>query len=72
MMRERAICVEWVERVVASPELRVSDPNDAEVERFFGRVSERGERVLQVAVNTHVVPWRVVSVLFDRSMRGEL
>ena len=72
VMHERAIRLEWVERVVASPELRVSDPNDSEVERFFGRVSERGDRVLRVAVNTRVVPWRVVSVFFDRSMRGEL
>ena len=72
VMRERAIRVEWVERAVASPELRVPDPNDSEIERFFGRVPERGDRVLRVAVNTRVVRWRVVSVFFDRGMRGEL
>lgn len=72
VMHERAIRMEWVERVVASPGLRVSDPSDSDVERFFGRVPERGNRVLRVAVNTRVVPWRVVSVFFDRGMRGEL
>ena len=52
--------------------LRTADPNDPEVERFFRRIPEHGNRVLRVAVNTRVAPWRVVSVFFDRSMRGEL
>ena len=51
---------------------RTSDPNDPEVERFFRRIPEHGGRVLRVAVNTRVAPWRVVSVFFDRSVRGEL
>ena len=63
---------EWVESAVAEPALRTSDPNDPEVERFFRRIPERDGRVLRVAVNTRVAPWRVVSVFFDRSMRGEL
>ena len=71
-MEERLIPREWVESAVADPALRTLDPNDPEVERFFRRIPERGDRVLRVAVNTHVAPWRVVSVFFDRSMRGEL
>ena len=63
---------QWVESTLQEPALRTSDPNDAEVERFFRRISERGDRVLRVAVNTHADPWRVVSVFFDRNMRGEL
>ena len=69
---ERRIPIEWAERVVSAPELRAHDPEDPDVERFFGRVPERDDRVLRVAVNTHVVPWRVVSVFFDRDMRGRL
>ena len=72
VMAERMIPGELVERTVGAPELRTHDPNDPEVERFFRRVPERGDRVLRVAVNTRVVPWRVVSVFFDRAMRGEL
>ena len=71
-MDERMIPREWVESAVAEPALRTSDPNDPEVERFFRPIPERGGRVLRVAVNTRVAPWRVVSVFFDRSMRGEL
>ena len=71
-MAERLIRLHWIERVVNAPELRTDDPTDPEVERFFGRVPERGDRVLRVAVNTRVEPWRVVSVFFDRDMRGQL
>ena len=71
-MDERMIPREWVESAVAEPALRTSDPTDPEVERFFRRIPERDGRVLRVAVNTRVAPWRVVSVFFDRSMRGEL
>jgi hypothetical protein len=68
-MEERMIPLEWVEQAIAEPGLRMDDPDDAEVERFYKRIPERGNRVLRVAVNTRVVPWRVVSVFFDRRMR---
>ena len=72
VMTERAIPVEWVERALAEPGLREPDPNDPEVERFFRRIPENDDRVLRVAANVGVMPWRVVSVFFDRSMRGKL
>ena len=69
---ERKIPVEWVARVVEGPELRISDPVDLEIDLFFLRIQERDNRVLRVVVNTKVVPWRVVSVYFDRNMEGAL
>ncbi len=66
------IARQWVESAVTDPDLRGSDPNDPEVERFFLRIPDRDGRVLRVAVNTSVEPWRVVSVFSDRSKRGEL
>ena len=72
VMAERMIPAEWVELAVAGPVLRTPDPNDPDVERFFRPIPEHGDRALRVAVNTRVVPWRVVSVFFDRSKRGEL
>ena len=71
VMAERAISVEWVERVLTEPAWRLPDPNDPMVERFFGRIAERDGRALRVVVNTSVAPWRVVSVFFDRSVRKE-
>lgn len=72
MMVERNIPEEWVQITVVDPALRIPDPNDPEVERFFRRIPENGDRVLRVAVNTKVTPWRVVSVFFDRGMKGAL
>lgn len=72
MMAERKIPEEWVQITVAAPALRIPDPDDSEVERFFRRIPENGDRVLRVAVNTTVTPWRVVSAFFDRGMKGAL
>ena len=69
---ERKIPVEWIERTVSGPALRLPDRDDPEVERFFRSIPEYGDRVLRVAVNTNVATWRVVSVFFDRGMRGRL
>jgi hypothetical protein len=69
---EREIPVAWVERTLASPELRLPDPDDAAVERRYRKIPEFGGRVLRVAVNTTVEPNRVVSVFFDRKMKGKL
>ena len=71
-MAERTIPMEWVELAVTEPALRIPDPNDPEVERFFRSIPERDGRILRVAVNTRVAPWRVVSVFFDRNMKGKL
>jgi hypothetical protein len=69
---EREIPMEWLERTFAAPELTLPDPDDATVERRFRRIPEFGGRVLRVAVNTTVEPNRVVSVFFDRKMKGKL
>ena len=71
-MAERMILKEWVERTVTAPAVRVDDPNDSQIERFFLPIPEYDDRVLRVAVNTRVAPWRVVSVFFDRRMRGRI
>ena len=72
VMAERMIPPEWIERAVADPAMRSQDPDDPEVERFFRPIPEHSDRVLRVAVNTHAVPWRVVSVFFDRGMKGRI
>ena len=71
-LAERDISVDWLERTLTAPELVVPDPDDAEVERRYRKIPEFGGRVLRVAVNTTVEPMRVVSVFFDRQMKGKL
>lgn len=72
VLAERDIPLEWVERAFSQPELRLPDSDYAEVERRFRKIPENGDRVLRVAVNIAVEPNRVVSVFFDRKMKGKL
>jgi hypothetical protein len=39
-IEERMIPLEWVEQAIAEPGLRMDDPDDAEVERFYKRIPE--------------------------------
>lgn len=71
-MRERGILVEWVERAFEHPQLREPDPHDTAIERRYCQIGECANRVLRVAVNASVEPNRVVSVFFDRKMKGKL
>ena len=69
-MESRNIPYNWVEEVIAEPVLRQPDPTHAEIERFYGPVTELGGRYLRVAVNTAVTPWRIVTVFVDSSAGG--
>ena len=71
-LRERNIPIEWMERALENPELRNPDPDDLDLEQRFRRIPEYENRVLRVVVNIAVRPERVVSVFFDRNIRGKL
>jgi Domain of unknown function (DUF4258) len=72
VIEEREIRLEWMERVLINPALTEPAESDLALENRFGRITEFGNRVLRVVVNTTVVPERVVSVYFDRRMKDRL
>lgn len=72
VLEERGIQIEWMERTLSEPECVLPDLEDATVERYFRCIPEFGGRVLRVAVNRTIEPNRVVSVFFDRTMKGKL
>ncbi len=72
VLAERDIPLEWLERALREPASREADPEDASLERRYRPIPESDGRVLRVVVNISVEPVRVVSVFFDRSMRGKL
>jgi uncharacterized DUF497 family protein len=72
VLQERQISVEWMERVLAQPALVQPSAAEVTLESRLARIAERGGRVLRVVVNKTVVPERVVSVYFDRTMKGKL
>jgi len=72
VIEERQISIDWLERALLNPTLIETSETDPELESRFAKVPEFGDRVLRVVVNRLVVPQRVVSVYFDRKMRGNL
>ena len=72
VMEERGILDDWVARTFSSAELTQPDPKDAQVEQRFRRIPEFGGRILRVVVNKAVEPKRILSVFFDRAMKGKL
>jgi hypothetical protein len=72
VLEARGIPTEWLKRALREPALTAPDPTDATLERRYRKIPEHGDRVLRVVVNVTVVPVRVVSVYFDRTMKGKL
>ena len=71
-MQKRGIHAEWLQRALAAPDRCVPDQVDADLEHRLAVIPEFGNRVLRVIVNTRVVPQRVITLFFDRRMRGRL
>lgn len=70
VMSERGISVAWLERVLAHPERTEADQSDAELHHAIGRIAEYGDRYLRVVYNHRASPLRIVTLFFDRGLRG--
>jgi hypothetical protein len=71
VVEERAIRLDWLERVLVNPERTESDRADPELRHAIGRIAENDDRHLRVIYNATVTPWRIVTAYFDRGLRGE-
>jgi hypothetical protein len=69
---KRKIDMAWIERALADPDRREPDPTKPGVMHALLRIPERNDRVLRVVYNWTVHPVRVVTVYFDRRLRGRL
>jgi len=72
VLAERKIPVAWLERVWRNPALIQVSQTDPEIEYRFAAIPEFGGRILRVVVNNRASPTRIVSVYFDRAMKGKL
>ncbi len=59
-------------RVLERPFRVEPDPVDPELRHALAPIPEHGGRVLRVVYNPTASPWRVVTVYFDRRLRGRL
>lgn len=69
---ERQIQLEWVVRVLQNPKRIEPDAEDIQLRHALGTIPEYGDRVLRVIYNETINPWRIVSVHFDRKLKGKL
>jgi Domain of unknown function (DUF4258) len=71
-IREREIRPEWVAATLANPMATEPDANDPSLRHALRTIEEFGYRVLRVVYNETKQPVHVVTVYFDRAMKGKL
>jgi len=72
VIAERSIQVDWIEQVLDRPELVEPDSYDPHLTHYVGRIQQYGNRALRVVLNIQATPVRIVTVFFDRKMKGRL
>lgn len=71
-MQERKIEERWVELTLVEPDRDEQDPIDPQARHALKRIAEMDNRVLRVVYNETTSPKRIISVYFDRGMRGKI
>ncbi len=71
-MRERKIEAARVEQALASPQLTEQDAEDPATEHCLAAIAGWGYRVLRVVCDPRTNPVKILTVHFDRSMKGRL
>ena len=71
-MRERKIETAWLERAFTTPERTEPDPDDPAMEHRLAAIPEKGYRVLRVVCDPRTTPLKIVTMHFDRSLKGKL
>jgi hypothetical protein len=71
-IREREIRTEWVTETMDQPVATEPDPDDADLRHALRPIPDFGYRVLRVIFNATRNPPHVVTVYFDRTMKGKL
>ena len=69
---ERKIYLHWIELTLSVPQRVESDLKDPNLRHALAMIAEYDKRVLRVIYNVTTNPNRVVSVYFDRKLRGKL
>ena len=71
-LREREIRLEWVAETLAGSAHTEADADDPDLTHALRIIPEFGYRVLRVIYNHTRQPVHVVTVHFDRAMKGKL
>ena len=69
---ERNIKLEWIEHTVSSPLKTELDASDIELEHVLAKIQEYDNRILRVIYNKTTKPFKIITVYFDRALKGKL
>jgi hypothetical protein len=71
-IQEREIRPEWVSETLANPTKTEVDIDDPTLTHALKAIADNDMRVLRVIFNKNKTPPNVVTVYFDRTMKGKL
>jgi hypothetical protein len=71
-LQQRKIESAWLEQAITKPDKTERDPDDPALEHRLAAIQEQGYRVLRVVCDPRTTPLKIVTVHFDRSMKGRL
>lgn len=69
---EREIAAEWLNAAMNEPDRVLPHESDPTLRYALKRIAENGDRVLRVVYNETKKPPVIVTVYFDRTMKGKL
>ncbi|WP_271254748.1 DUF4258 domain-containing protein [Pseudanabaena sp. Chao 1811] len=69
---DRQISLNWIKMTLSAPQKVELDSKDPDLRHALLTITDYDNRVLRVIYNVKVIPNKVVSVYFDRKMRGKL
>ena len=71
-IKERGIKPEWIDRALNEPDLTLHHESAHDLRYTFKCIAENENRVLRVVYNADKNPINIVTVYFDRTMKGKL
>ena len=71
-IRERNIRIEWITETMNTPIATEPDPSDDTLMHALRPIAEFDSRVLRVIYNRLRTPPHIVTVYFDRAMKGSI
>lgn len=69
---QRGIREQWIEETILNPQQTEIDPVNSKALRAWRKIPERNNSILRVVYNPETTPFVVITVFFDRSMKGKL
>jgi hypothetical protein len=71
-IERRQIRLEWIAAALTNPDRVEPDALDPAVRHALKKIKEKDNRVLRLVYNPSVEPPRIVSVYFDRRLKGKI